>query len=264
MQGHLDEALNQWSDNLSEHLRPCKSSVGCASDILSFRTFLSFQFYHALITLHRAALTEDTTLVSAMSEIPGEDHRHVRGLQRSESICANSARKILADYLHFVKGGRSSPLVTLNQPLLAVYVLTTYTLKHSDASSTNSDVVLLHSATHTIERGYQQIGMPAGFSRILSTLRDTATSGNEAILGLIDTFNVHHSRNARCSQPVEELVDASGSATEIAGTTYTAEEQLYMGSLNQGISSWLGDSTTLRIPDDILIGTWLNASQVNT
>lgn len=226
MQGHLDEALNQWSDNVSEALRPCQSSVGCASDLLAFQTFLSFQYHHALIALHRAALTEDTTLVSGITETPGEDPCYARGLQGSASICAKSARKILADYLHFVKGGRSSPLVTLNQPLLAVYVLTIYTLKHSDASSTNSDLVLLHSATHAIEEGYQQIGMPAGFSRILSTLRDTATSGKEANSGSIDASNVHHSRNARCSRPVEDFVNASGSTTEITGSTYTAEEQL--------------------------------------
>ncbi|KAG9606180.1 hypothetical protein KCU77_g353, partial [Aureobasidium melanogenum] len=219
MQGHLDETLNHWLDNLSEHLRPCQSPVGCASDILAFRTFLSFQFYHALIALHRAALTEDTTLDSAISEIPREDSRHARGMQRSESICANSARKILADYLHFVKDGRSSPLVTLNQPLLAVYVLTIYTFKHSDASPTNSDLVLLHSATYAIEKGYQQIGMPAGFSRVLSTLRDTATSGNEATSGLTDACDVHHNRNARFSQPVEEFVNTSRSATEIVGST---------------------------------------------
>ncbi|KAH0344997.1 hypothetical protein KCU83_g8017, partial [Aureobasidium melanogenum] len=238
--------------------------MGCASDILTFQTFLSFQFNHALIALHRAALTEDTTLDSAISEQPREDPRHARGLQRSESICASSARKILADYLHFVKGCRSSPLVTLNQPLLAVYILTIYTLKHSDASSTDSDLVLLHSATHAIEKGYQQIGMPAGFSGILSTLRNTAKIGIEATSGSLDDFDVHQSRDTRCSQAVEELVNASGSATEIAGSAHTAEERLYMGPSSQGISSWVGDTTNLQVLDDILIGTWLDAPQVNT
>ncbi|KAG9689508.1 hypothetical protein KCU95_g9638, partial [Aureobasidium melanogenum] len=260
MQGHLDEALTQWLDSLSEHLKPCRSPVSCASNLLAFRTFLSFQFHHALIALHRAALTEDTNLDGIISETSKENPHHARGLQRSEIICANSARDILANYLHFVKGGCSSPLVTLNQPLLAVYVLTIYTLKHSDASSTNSDLVLLHSATYAIEKGYQQIGMPPGFRRILSTLRNTAKSGIEATLGSIDAFDEHQSGNTRCSQPVEEFIDASG----FAASTYTSEGRLYMGLSSQRTSSWLGDTTKLQVPDDILIGTWSDAPQVNT
>lgn len=260
MQSRLNEALAQWSDSLPEPLKPCRGSMRCPSELLAVRTLLSLQFNHALIALHRAALTEGTTLNGAIKEISGKTSPHARGLQEGAFICANSAREILTSYLYLIKCDRSSPLVTLNQPLLAVYVLTIYLLKYPHASSTHQDLDLLQSATYAIEKGYQQIGMPARFSRILTTLRHAAVRGTLAYSGLADICDVQPSQGLRCegSQPVEESVHTSRSATKITGAILMPEQRL---TENPYTTSWSETYTELGTVDDILVGTWLDVPQ---
>lgn len=256
MQSNLNKALAQWSDTLPAHLKPCRNSGSCPSDLLASRTFLSFQYHHALIALHRSALTEDTALDSAINEISGADFLP----SRSESICAGSAREILTSYSYFIKCDRYSPLVTLNQPLLAVYILTIYLLKHPHASSAHQDLDLLHSATYAIEKGYQQIGTPAGFSRILTTLRDAAMRGITACSGPLDAFGVQRGQRLRCElfQPAEEPVHTSPSASKTPGAILIPEERL---TESQYTISWSENPNGLGEIDDILVGTWLDVPQ---
>ncbi|KAI5206759.1 hypothetical protein E4T39_02234 [Aureobasidium subglaciale] len=174
LQGELDERLTQWSDNLPEPLRPRRGLVNCPQRLLAFRTVLSFNFHHALIALHRTALIGDFTGSVATSERHDSKPHNARRLERSEGICANSARDILTTYLAFIEQKQSSPLITLNQPLLAVHVLTIYSLKYPDAWSAEADLQLLCLGIESIKKAYETIGLPAGFCSMLDTLRQAA------------------------------------------------------------------------------------------
>lgn len=259
MQSQLNEALAKWSNTLPEPLKPSTSPANCTADDLTLRTLLIFHYHHALIALHRSALTEDINFDDAISQSIGKETCYTRGSDNSEFICVNSAREILESYLHFVKGGRSSPLVTLNQPLLAVYVLTAYTLKYPSASSTHQDLKLVISATHAIEKGYQQIGVPAGFSRVLSTLRDAAMRGTGLYTGAINSPYSQPTEILRCagSCPVEGSVHTSESAATTTESILMPEELLLVG-LSNNRSSGSERATNLGAMNDILAGTWLD------
>ena len=117
-------------------------------------------------------LSDDTPSVRAKRS-------HRRRLQKSEGICANSARDFLTTYLQYIEQGHSSPFVTLNQPLLAVYVLTVYNLRHRSAWSAHTDLALLGSSAKAIRDGYQEHGMPPGFCDMLATLERRVTRGEQ-------------------------------------------------------------------------------------
>ncbi|KAH0362625.1 hypothetical protein KCU65_g7910, partial [Aureobasidium melanogenum] len=263
MQSQLHEELAQWSNTLPEVLKPSKSSASCTSDDLVMRTFFDLHYHHALIALHRSALTEDIRFDDAISQRTGKEASYIRGLQKSESICVNSAREILGIYLHCVKGGRSSPLVTLNQPLLAVYVLTAWTLKYPNASSTHQDLDLVTSATYTIEKGYQQIGMPAGFTRILSTLRDAAMRGPGLYSGAVNSPYLQPIESLRGEgfQPAKESVHTSESAATTTKPIFIPGERLLVDQSTNNRSPGSERSANLGAMNDILAGTWLDVPQ---
>ncbi|THY57876.1 hypothetical protein D6C97_04597 [Aureobasidium pullulans] len=181
LQGELDECLTQWSDNLPKSLRPCRGLVNCPQELLAFRTGLSFHFHYALIALHRTALIGDVTKSTTTTRAFDSAARTARCLQTSEGICANSARDILTTYLQFIEQKQPSPLVTLSQPLLAVYVLTIYILKHPDAWSTEADLQLLSSGAKAVEEAYECHGLPVGFSSMLSALSQAAISPTKSL-----------------------------------------------------------------------------------
>lgn len=174
IQGELDESLTRWSDNLPEPWRPRRGLLRCPPALLAFRTSLTFHFHQALITLHRTALIDGLSADTPSVRAKGN---HGRRLQKSEGICANSARDILTTYLQYIEQGHSSPFITLNQPLLAVYVLTVYNLKHQSAWSARTDLALLGSSAKAIRDGYQEHGMPPGFCDMLATLERRVTRG---------------------------------------------------------------------------------------
>ncbi|THY25672.1 hypothetical protein D6D01_05016 [Aureobasidium pullulans] len=176
VQGELDESLTRWSDNLPEPWRPRRGLHRCPPSLLAFRTSLTFQFHQALITLHRTALIDGLS-----AEIPSAraEGSHGRRLQKSEGICANSSRDILTTFLQFIEQCDPSPLVTLNQPLLAVYVLTVYNLRHPSAWSAHADLTLLSSGAKAIRNGYQEHGMPPDFCDMLATLERRVTRGEQ-------------------------------------------------------------------------------------
>ncbi|THW21009.1 hypothetical protein D6D23_06605 [Aureobasidium pullulans] len=126
----------------------------------------------ALITLHRIALIDGLSADTPSVRAKGN---HGRRLQKSEGICANLARDILTTYLQYIEQGHSSPFITLNQPLLAVYVLTVYNLRHRSAWSAHIDLALLGSSAKAIRDRYQEHGMPPGFCDMLATLERRAT-----------------------------------------------------------------------------------------
>ncbi|KAK6001633.1 hypothetical protein QM012_002123 [Aureobasidium pullulans] len=257
MQDRLHEALAQWSDTLPTSLKPYRDSVTTCSDLLATQTFLSFQFHHTLIALHRAALTEDAIPDGTITETSEQTSRHARGLPRSELICANSARELLRSCLHYIKHGHSSPLVTLNQPLLAVYTLTIYALKYPNVSTIPQDLDLLLSATYAIEKGYQRIGMPAGFSRILSTLRDSIMPGSETASIPVDVCDTRFT--CEKPQPVKEFFNTSEPTTTHLNSILGPGASMTSKSLGRNNPLWSEDCINLSEMDDIWVGTWMEA-----
>ncbi|KAI5247456.1 hypothetical protein E4T43_02061 [Aureobasidium subglaciale] len=250
LQGELDEKLTQWSDNLPEPLRPRRGLVNCPQRLLSSRTFLSLNFHHALIALHRTALIGDLTGCVATSERHDSKPHNARRLERSEGICANSARDIITTYLAFIEHKQSSPLITLNQPLLAVHVLTIYSLRYPDAWSAEADLQLLCSGIEAIKDAYETIGLPAGFCSILDTLRHAATRHKEPSTiptppsqqgeGLVTANSEYQDEVAQVGELSFDMANMDGFADQLR-----AESALKLRGVGDDL-------------DDVLMGTWLD------
>lgn len=75
-----------------------------------------------------------------------------------------------------------SRLNTLTHPLLAIHVLSIYTLKHPAAWSTQTDLSLLRVAAEAVEQCYREDGMPAEFYKMLTTLKQFAVHAGQSKL----------------------------------------------------------------------------------
>jgi hypothetical protein len=242
LQGELDESLTQWSDNLPEPLRPRRGLANCPRELLAFRTGLSFHFHHALIVLHRTALIGDVTKSTTTTRSHDSTARTARRLQTSEGICVNSARDILTTYLQFLEQRQPSPLVTLSQPLLAVYVLTIYILKYPGAWSTEADLQLLSSGAKAVEKAYERHGMPVGFSSMLSILSQAASRDKNVFISSITVPQYQEGRHDAASDHNDQDYQVGRLLFDTSAMSENTEESsldLYDDLDKMLINSWL-------------------------
>ncbi|THY22499.1 hypothetical protein D6D00_06838 [Aureobasidium pullulans] len=250
LQGELDERLTQWSDNLPESLRPRRGLVNCPQRLLAFRTVLSFNFHHALIALHRTALIGDFTGSVATSERHDSKPHNARRLERSEGICANSARDILTTYLAFIEQKKSSPLITLNQPLLAVHLLTIYNLKYPDAWSAEADLQLLSLGIEAIKKAYEAIGLPASFCSMLDTLRQAARRHEKSCTSPTPPSRQQEGPRTSNSEHKNQVAQVRELSFDVANVDGYADQ---LGADPLLKSGSVGDD-----PGDVLMGSWLD------
>ncbi|THW31139.1 hypothetical protein D6D21_10766 [Aureobasidium pullulans] len=241
---------NLWSDNLPESLRPRRGLVNYPQRLLAFRTVLSFNFHHALIALHRTALIGDFTGSVATSERHDSKPHNARRLERSEGICANSARDILTTYLAFIEQKKSSPLITLNQPLLAVHLLTIYNLKYPDAWSAEADLQLLSLGIEAIKKAYEAIGLPASFCSMLDTLRQAARRHEKSCTSPTPPSRQQEGPRTSNSEHKNQVAQVRELSFDVANVDGYADQ---LGADPLLKSGSVGDD-----PGDVLMGSWLD------
>jgi hypothetical protein len=163
-------------------------------------------------------------------------------LQTSEGICVNSARDILTTYLQFLEQRQPSPLVTLSQPLLAVYVLTIYILKYPGAWSTEADLQLLSSGAKAVEKAYERHGMPVGFSSMLSILSQAASRDKNVFISSITVPQYQEGRHDAASDHNDQDYQVGRLLFDTSAMSENTEESsldLYDDLDKMLINSWL-------------------------
>ncbi|THZ19966.1 hypothetical protein D6C91_04922 [Aureobasidium pullulans] len=260
IQGELDESLTRWSDNLPEPWRPRRGLLRCPPALLAFRTSLTFHFHQALITLHRTALIDGLSADTSSVRAKGN---HGRRLQKSEGICANSARDILTTYLQYIEQGHPSPFITLNQPLLAVYVLTVYNLKHRSAWSARTDLALLGSSAKAIRDGYQEHGMPPGFCDMLATLERRVNRGAQPEDGPMTSIDSQPGETPWESPTTDESASVFGSEFGPLDVDVLLETQLLASLQSQEMAFESPPLNTIPGIEDQDLREWLDSPRLS-
>jgi hypothetical protein len=183
-QSHLDQSLLEWHRKLPSQLR-CDGDIAINDPDLALpRAFLSIQYHTTMINLHRAALLMDKEIHQANLARYDLGKANANRLASSESICANSARTIIATFLQARDITKNSRLQTMTGPLMAIYVLSINTLKNSTSWSARSDVGLIYAAAEAVEQRYTADGQDPGFYTLLKTLKQFASRDTLSPRGL--------------------------------------------------------------------------------
>ncbi|THZ62171.1 hypothetical protein D6C85_09312 [Aureobasidium pullulans] len=197
------------------------------------------------------ALEEGRPLRSvATSERHDSKPHNARRLERSEGIYANSARDILTTYLAFIEQKKSSPLITLNQPLLAVHLLTIYNLKYPDAWSAEADLQLLSLGIEAIKKAYEAIGLPASFCSMLDTLRQAARRHEKSCTSPTPPSRQQEGPRTSNSEHKNQVAQVRELSFDVANVDGYADQ---LGADPLLKSGSVGDD-----PGDVLMGSWLD------
>lgn len=139
--------------------------------------FILIQYFATSATVHRAALLSDHRVHLAAVERVTLPPTSAARLRSSETICATAARKIATIFLQTCELTGHSRWTTMTGPLMAVYILAIYTLKHPSSWSARSDLSLLQSVAEVVEQTYREDGQDPGFYTMLTVLRHFASQG---------------------------------------------------------------------------------------
>ena len=173
--GELDQALVQWQSRLPEDLRPDTDILTGEPHVMAIQCYLAMQYHSVLATVHRAALLMDRKIHLANVEGSQIAPQYASRLRSSETICATSARKMAAIFLEAKDANVFSPLNTMTQPLLAIYILAIHTLRNPTAWKARIDLNTLQAAAEAAEQRYRDEGQDHRFYGMLSVLKQFAS-----------------------------------------------------------------------------------------
>ncbi|CZR57795.1 uncharacterized protein PAC_07684 [Phialocephala subalpina] len=164
--GELDRELLDWADSLPVDVRP-GHDIFCPPEYFSFAVFLALQYHQTLTMVHRASLLLDTKIFHRQVDIHCPTSRWKQRIRAGETICLGAARNIVR-----LLGGNGPRRMAgdLTPPLLAVYALAIYLLKHPKGWSAKADMAQLATAAEYLERRYIEMGQSQDFVRMLGDL----------------------------------------------------------------------------------------------
>ncbi|KAJ9626871.1 hypothetical protein H2203_003327 [Taxawa tesnikishii (nom. ined.)] len=168
--GELDALLIQWAESLPRTLRPDYDMGSCPPELHTFRSFLTMQFQQTMVTLHRSALLMDSSIHRANIDSFCSHTPFAHRLRSSETVCVRAARSIISVFLDSTHGSCTTRLNTLTQPLLAIYVLGIFIMKHPTAWTARSDLTLLQAGAEVVEQCYRDYGFDPEFCAMMSNL----------------------------------------------------------------------------------------------
>jgi len=175
VQADCDTALQDFYSRLRERLHVDDFSFD--NGLSPHHAFILIQYFATSATVHRAALLSDHRIhLTAVERVTLPSTSAAR-LRASETICATAARKIATIFLQTCELTGHSRWTTMTGPLMAVYILAIYTLKHPNSWSARSDLSLLQSVAEVVEQRYREDGQDPGFYTMLTILRQFASQG---------------------------------------------------------------------------------------
>ncbi|KAF4549101.1 Fungal specific transcription factor domain-containing protein 1 [Elsinoe fawcettii] len=192
IQSRLDRQLGSWYAELPQSIKLDGELLTSSPKTRSARAFLLLQYHSTVATVHRSALLINQNIHLAnlrRAELgPDKEDR----LLESKNICISAAREIARCFLQVLERNTNTAIISMTEPLMAVYILAIKNLRDPGSWMARSDLSLLHSATEAIETRYRLDGQDPGFYFMLKLLQQFATareSGslqNNAMLPMIE------------------------------------------------------------------------------
>ncbi|KAG8628592.1 hypothetical protein KVT40_004465 [Elsinoe batatas] len=180
IQSRLDRQLSSWYADLPQQLRLDGELLTSGSRTRAARAFLLLQYYSTLATVHRSALLINQHIHVAnlkAADLPPE--REDRLLE-SKNVCISSAREIIRSFLEVLERNTNTAVISMTQPLMAIYILAIKNLRDPGSWMARSDLSLLHSATEAVEGRYKVDGQDPGLYFMLKLLQQFATARESA------------------------------------------------------------------------------------
>jgi len=242
--GELDQALGEWQSQLPENLRPDTDILTGEPHVMAIQCYLAMQYHSVLATVHRAALLMDRKIhLANVAQSQIAPHYATR-LRSSETICATSARKMVAIFLEAKDANVFSPLNTMTQPLLAIYILAIHTLRNPTAWKARIDLNTLQAAAEAAEQRYRDEGQDHRFYGMLSVLKQFASQERLAPLARSASASVSTSNTTQPSR-TEPHTQSSWTPTAIPAQSQDDPANVFEGWQALFPHLYLGDHTVL-------------------